>query len=328
MINTSEKFLDIVSCFSFAVFRITILAKEELHLPHYKGSALRGVFGHALKAVVCPFKKGRMCEECSLNEKCIYASIFEIYHNDSFLKSYGINTPPRPYIIRPPLENKQYYKRGEELVFHMVLIGEKTVMKLPYFIYAFIETGERGIGKNRGRFVIKKVESIEQDSVKKNVFSDNTLNSNFNLFSGSNFISKVSNLSHCSLNFLTPLQIRKKRKYIRHISFGIFFYYLLQRIAVLSHLYCEADCSVLSKNDFSEFYMLANKVNTHKSSLYWQEIKRYSSRQRQHTPLSGIAGKITFNGDINPFWPFIMLGSHIHIGRETTFGLGNYDIIT
>jgi hypothetical protein len=35
-----------ISAFSFARYRLTLQASEELHLPRFKGSALRGVFGH------------------------------------------------------------------------------------------------------------------------------------------------------------------------------------------------------------------------------------------------------------------------------------------
>ena len=43
--------------------------KNEVILPHYKGSTFRGVFGRALKKVVCALKK-EDCEDCLLKKRC------------------------------------------------------------------------------------------------------------------------------------------------------------------------------------------------------------------------------------------------------------------
>jgi len=326
--DVPEEFLKVISSFSFAVFRVTIKAEEPLELPYYKGSAIRGVFGHSLRKVICPLHN-QECKDCSLREKCVYTNVFEVYRSDDMLlKKHGITNPPRPYIIRPPLESKQYYKVGEELTFNMVLIGEKTIMTLPYLIYAFMETGKRGIGKGRRKFIVKNADYVGLDGVAKTIFShpNQTLDSNFTLLSGASFMSCNHNIESCSLQFLTPLQIKVKKKYIGNVNFGILFHRLLQRIIVLSHLYCDVDCSELSKDTFTELCSMASNVVTHDSSFRWCQINRYSNRQQQRTPLSGITGKVTFSGNLKPFWPFIMLGSHIHVGRETTFGLGHYDI--
>ena len=54
--------------FSFSAFRLTIRAEEPLHLPSYKGSALRGAFGHTLRRVICVAKK-EDCRGCSLTDR-------------------------------------------------------------------------------------------------------------------------------------------------------------------------------------------------------------------------------------------------------------------
>ena len=50
--------------------------ETEAILPPYKGSTFRGVFGHALKKVVCALKR-QECPQCLLKEKCVYALVFE-----------------------------------------------------------------------------------------------------------------------------------------------------------------------------------------------------------------------------------------------------------
>ncbi len=42
--------------------------------------------------------------------------------------------------------------------------------------------------------------------------------------------------------------------------------------------------------------------------------------------LGGIIGTVTYTGQFTPFLPFILLGEFVHIGKNTTFGLGRYQI--
>jgi len=39
-----------------------------------------------------------------------------------------------------------------------------------------------------------------------------------------------------------------------------------------------------------------------------------------------IVGTLTYEGELTPFLPLILLGQFTHIGKNTTFGLGKYVI--
>ena len=60
----------------FTRYRFTLEMEQEVKLPQYHGSMLRGAFGNSLKNTVCIKKRGN-CEECLLNTKCAYKYIFE-----------------------------------------------------------------------------------------------------------------------------------------------------------------------------------------------------------------------------------------------------------
>jgi len=66
---------------------------------------------------------------------------------------------PRPFIIEPPLDYGREYHREEKLNFNLILIGE-AAKYLPYFIFTFKELGELGIGKERRKYILEKVESL------------------------------------------------------------------------------------------------------------------------------------------------------------------------
>ncbi|MBI5601970.1 MAG: hypothetical protein HY879_01300, partial [Deltaproteobacteria bacterium] len=50
-------------------FQFLLQARDPLVLPAYKGSTLRGGFGHAFKRVVCALRN-QDCPDCLLKEKC------------------------------------------------------------------------------------------------------------------------------------------------------------------------------------------------------------------------------------------------------------------
>jgi len=140
---------------NYKSFTFTIEAKETIFLPPYKGSTLRGGFGYAFKRVVCALKD-KECLNCILKEKCIYSYIFETPppSDTKIMRKY--KAAPHPFIIEPPPEKKKGYKAGDDINFGLILIG-KAIDYLPYFIYAFHNLGEIGIGKGRSKFQLKKV---------------------------------------------------------------------------------------------------------------------------------------------------------------------------
>jgi hypothetical protein len=66
---------------------------------------------------------------------------------------------PRPFIFRPPLNTATTYQPGQAFDFTLTLTG-KAVHFLPYFILAFREVAREGIGLNRARCELDRVEAL------------------------------------------------------------------------------------------------------------------------------------------------------------------------
>ena len=63
-------------------------------------------------------------------------------------------------------------------------------------------------------------------------------------------------------------------------------------------------------------------------TLRWQDWSRYSSRQHRKMTLGGATGEWTFRGDLAGLYRWIWLGQWLHIGKNSTFGMGGYRIVS
>ncbi|MDI6783582.1 MAG: CRISPR system precrRNA processing endoribonuclease RAMP protein Cas6 [bacterium] len=144
------------------IFDLKLNAITELHLPPYKGSTLRGGFGHAFKSIVCS-SPDKCRDACIQKDKCPYGYIFEtpVPADSERMRKYPY--APHPFIIEPPPEKKTIYQPDETLSFRLILIG-KAIGYLPYFIFTFEELGKIGIGKDRGKYQVVTVENITESN--------------------------------------------------------------------------------------------------------------------------------------------------------------------
>lgn len=158
--------------FRLAKFRFTICARERIRFPAYKGAAFRGGFGYAFKRVVCVVKS-KTCDECLLKQKCIYSYIFETPppQDTEMLRLYP--KVPHPFVIEPPIIEKQTFEPGETFSFHLILIGN-AIDYLPYFIYTFTELGKQGIGQGRGKYDLLHVEGMDLENEAIQIYDHKT----------------------------------------------------------------------------------------------------------------------------------------------------------
>lgn len=305
-------------------YRITIQPEEPITLPPYKGSALRGLFGHALRKTVC-IQKDTDCQECLLRLKCVYSYIFEtpIPENDPFCRKYS--SAPHPYIITPPITTKRYFKEDDRLHFEAVLVG-KANDYLPYFVHTFSEMGKMGIGKDRGRFKLINVSACQDDGSLTEIFnsSDSTLESASNKISSEILTSHFSlPTSHLTLTFETPVRIKDEGDLAAaELPFGLLIQRLYERAVLLSHYHCRGEMEDVDKPLDG-----ADEVRIKENRLRWYDWERYSARKGK-MKLGGLIGSITYEGDLERFLPLLRIGEYIHVGKAVTFGLGRYRIKT
>lgn len=312
--------------FKFAKFLFLLRALENISLPAYKGSTLRGGFGHAFKKVVC-VNRERVCNTCLLKEKCVYSYVFETPPPSDAQKMRKYPYAPHPFVITPPLEEKRQYREGEILCFELTLIGKSTDF-LPYFIYTFDELGQIGIGRGRGKYKLEELRTSINKNGGETIYSsaDKILRQNVQPMGLNEILPHFSRLSASNIltfRFITPTRLKFDGKLSETLEFHILLRNLLRRLSLISYFHCGEELDLDYKSLIEE--SLDIRVKT--SNLRWVDWERYSNRQDTKMMMGGFTGAITFEGEFEPFLPFLLLGEYVHIGKGTSFGLGKYQIM-
>lgn len=145
---------------------------------------------------------------------------------------------------------------------------------------------------------------------------------------------KNSDASSCvlTLQIHTPLRFKHNNHLSSDLSFEQLFKLAIRRITDLFSAYGASQLigndETLYKQrprldiDFLTLLELAREVKIIDSNLQWEEQTRYSNRQKAKLQMGGILGSISYEGNIMPFIPFLELATLLHLGKQTTFGLG------
>jgi hypothetical protein len=78
--------------------------------------------------------------------------------------------------------------------------------------------------------------------------------------------------------------------------------------------------------DYDELMKLAKTIQIKNNSLFWTDWKRYSFRQKDAMYMGGFTGSVSYEGELAPFIPILRFCEKVHIGKQTTFGLGKFKI--
>lgn len=298
-------------------FSCTLL--DNALLPPYKGSTFRGAFGGALKRAVCVAKQ-QECPTCLLGSRCVYAQTFESGSRASENNSVKAS-PPVPYVIEPPLNTRTRFSAGSPFDFSLLLFGNANEA-LPYFVYAFEIMGESGIGKKlqgqRGRFTLNSVKNagtVIYDAASKKLKTPVTLDVTVDPAPQSLDCSTVR------VNLLTPLRLKHHNALSSELPFHMLVRAMLRRISGLFEQFGDGEPLL----DYRGLVSSAQDIAIESSSLRWHDWERYSNRQEQAMMMGGLIGSVTYRGPLAPYLPLLHLCKDLHIGKQSSFGLGSFD---
>jgi len=285
-------------------------------LPPWKGSTFRGGFGWALRRAVC-VTRGNECAGCLLAGRCLYALTFEANLRNP--AGSHAPSPPLPYVIEPPPDPRTHFRAGDPLHFSLILLGE-TVTMLPYFVYAFELMGEEGLGKRtngeRARFRIDRI-TQQRRTLYEGKGGKLTPAEPLPLAVGD---LPPAGDGRLTVTFITPLRLKRNNELVADLPFEDFIRGVLRRISTTFATFGGGEPPL----DYRGLVFAAKPVRTLRSTLRWEDLERYSNRQKERMYMGGVVGEVVYEGNVRPYLPLIELGSFLHIGKQTTFGHGLY----
>lgn len=285
--------------------------------------SLRGALGYNLKKITC-ITKSFDCKNCLLKFNCAYKYIFETEPppDTDVLKKY--DAIPQPFLFN------NFNKKSARIVsFNLILIG-KSIDYLPFLVYTFDYIGkEEGLGKDRIKFKLAKIYSYNKindffNSQSLLIYKDEKLlnkNSVLKFEELENIIPE--NVNKISLEFVNPVRIKHQSKLIKLPEFHIIIRALLHRISALMYFHCNIPLNI----DFKEIIEKSKYIKLIKHNIKWKEYQRFSTRQKERLRLGGFVGNAEYEGELSIFLPLLYAGMFINIGKQTSFGLGEYKVI-
>lgn len=311
-----------------ARYRFTCTLDEPARLPEFAGPALRGAFGHALRQLSC-MTKAKECTGCMLLTGCPFPALFAPHElpKPTGLFTSTIQHIPVPYVIEPPLNGKRTLQAGDTLAFNIVLMGT-AVAQLPLIILAWQRALARGLTSRKSKATLHTVELLPPAGEPQLVY--NQENPHVIPHTAQLSLPLYSSTQDMHLHLQTAVRIEKQKQALgpAQISAPHFLRHLIRRISLLAHLYFPEEKTFLpDQTEIAALNTLADNVQDDRR-LNWQEWKRYSTRQDQEIILGGVQGHWLMKQVPPPLLPYLYLGQWLHAGKETAFGLGQYEITT
>jgi CRISPR/Cas system endoribonuclease Cas6 (RAMP superfamily) len=295
--------------------------ESEAHLPIYKGSTFRGIFGRALKQVVCALRR-QECPTCLLKSECLYPLVFEPQLTVEQTEDRHKAPLPHPFVIQPPLNKKTLYAQGAPFDFNLVLFGAVNT-RLPYFVYALDQMGKIGVGKKvigrRAKFSLETVHCKGQKIYQK---QDQKLSNDLpaHHLKISRKTKKQKQAQTITLNFTTPLRIKHKNQLSPDLPFHVLVRAMLRRASSLLTAYDSGEPDL----DYSGMVQRAHAIKIKHTNMEWVDWRRYSFRQDQAMLIGGLKGAVTYTGNLSEYLPLIDFCTQVNVGKQTTFGLGRF----
>lgn len=304
-----------------ARLHLLVRAEVSLALPPYAGSMLRGAFGHALLALSpLPHDNG---QPCALQAQCAYCQVFA----SQPLPAHSLqkfSQMPVPYVVEPPTDGPQRLLAGQPFCFSLVLFG-KAWQHLPTIVLAWERALHQGLGVLRSRCTLLAVQAESTDT-----------HTRAPLWQAGQSYPTAPTLStpplslnplaqSANLHFHTPLrlQIQGKPACAHDLSARHLLITLARRWQLLQDVYLGPEAPQL---DFAALSESAHAIQIHAQDMQWVDWGRYSDRQQQAMQFGGLVGKLQLKGELAPFMQLLHLGQWLHVGKNTSFGLGGYTL--
>jgi hypothetical protein len=298
-------------------YRVTVEALEPLALPAYLGSTLRGAFGHAFRTLACPAPRA---SACPVPASCPYHLVFETAPPPGATALRTHEEVPRPFVLAAPPADTRAYPAGSQVVFDLTLVGRARDF-FPYFVVALREVDRLGRGRRAVRLCrIDAVHPLRGTVEPAYVAEEGLVRQADGSVTLADCAVVPAPTGGIGVRFLTQTRLKHADQVVRRPDFQILFRRLLGRLSSLARFHGDAPLDA----DFRGLIERAAAVRLTQDDTRWTVWSRYSARQDRRMAWAGLVGAARYEGDLAPFWPYLVFGQWVHVGKGATFGLGAY----
>ncbi|GAB1468730.1 CRISPR system precrRNA processing endoribonuclease RAMP protein Cas6 [Candidatus Cloacimonadota bacterium] len=249
-----------------------------------------------LKDTFC-IQKRLDCSDCPM-KSCLYRTIFES-------EQHGFENF-KPYIIRhlKTLENT--------IIIEFTILGLHTEYSSS-IIHAILKMQDFPLLIENQSYPLTILKII--DTAKNLVFSqsENTITVPRTMMV--KFIPTGKEI--VTLKFLTPLRMKHEGVLMRSFHWQAFYRGLYYRTQYLNREFNENSPAL------PELWEDNSEIS---ANMQWQEMYRKSFRQSQKMSLGGLIGEVVIKNPDPQTVGLLRIGTVIQAGKQTTFGLGKYEI--
>ena len=292
---------------------ITVEFSEDVKLSENKVSAIRGGIGEMLLCENCI--RNRKCSECEFTSECIVQRI--LYSSMDIEPRFMGKGDSVAYVIE--CENyKRNFKCGEQLKFQIIIFG-KVLVYFSQIIHAVSMLGMNGLGTHKARFHIIAVDNDKGEHILEN---SSIYMERYRIESVEDYVQRrlrdLNNRERLILKFVTPLSIKYHGEFLQNFDIASVMNAIRRRIYIL--LCFEG---IEDEELYSECDILPEQI---RECSVKKEVLRYSNRRSQSMKLRGITGEMEIQNVSSANLKLLLAGELIHIGKNTSFGFGRYEI--
>lgn len=301
-----------------ARYRFDFRMHDELRLPDFAGSLLRGQFGAALRRTAC-MTRARTCDGCPLLATCPYPAIFDAPAPPTH-SLQKFSSVPNPYVIEPPPLGTRLIAAGDTLSFVMVLVG-RAREQLPLIVFSLQRAVRHGLGRRRARGELAEIfhQSLDGGQSVWDAHSGHVL-----AHEASVPLPSFAPCREALLEIVTPLRLQDNGRPAAGDALSP--RRLLTALMRRASLLFEFHAGLPGPGEAArEGARLAESLESLRH-LTWHDWTRYSSRQKREMTLGGVMGSWTLRGDLTPLLPWLWLGQWLHVGKNATMGMGRYTL--
>jgi hypothetical protein len=276
---------------------------------------------------------------------CAYAYCFETPPPPETTRLRKNQAIPHPLLLHPPEFRTAPWEEGEILHLKMTLFG-RAIEFFPHLALAFALAGRRGLGNERTPFRLLSIHDLLHPHGESEIWDPKrgyyqTLQrrdaaSLFDLDATPPERARITLLSPLRLVQeskdqnapIRPQRFKGTKSLNRQPRFRDFAASLFQRFSSILYFHCDYDINAsFPPSFFREMMDAAATIQEESTQLHYIALERHSARQDQKIPLNGMNGEIIWHGDaLRLWWPLLLAGSLLHVGKSTLFGLGHYRV--